>query len=127
MGAHVGNVDHSSLTSKVKRGQTETRHNKIKTPNHMETRTHTATPVALDRLVSRLRMHVRDMDARITMAQVEIREKQAAVGQLEKEKWALDREVDKIEELLSANANVDLPDTAAQDSASKSNSPAVSG
>lgn len=56
------------------------------------------------RLVSRLRMHVRDMDARITMAQVEIREKQAAVFQLEKEKWALDREVDKIEELLSANA-----------------------
>jgi hypothetical protein len=34
---------------------------------------------------------------------VEIREKQAAVGQLEKEKWELDREVDKIEELLSAN------------------------
>ena len=59
--------------------------------------------VVQKRLVSRLRMHVRDMDARITMAQVEIREKQAAVGQLEKEKWALDREVDKIEELLSAN------------------------
>lgn len=60
-----------------------------------------------DRLVSRLRTHVRDMDARITRAQVEIREKQAAVGQLEKEKWALDLEVDKIEELLSANSDVE--------------------
>lgn len=64
--------------------------------------------VVQKRLVSRLRMHVRDMDARITMAQVEIREKQAAVGQLEKEKWALDREVDKIEELLSANETAHL-------------------
>lgn len=54
-------------------------------------------------LVSRLRMHVRGMDARITMAQMEIREKQAAVGQLENEKMALDREVDKIEERISAN------------------------
>jgi hypothetical protein len=62
--------------------------------------------VVQKRLVSRLRMHVRDMDARIKIAHVEIREKQAAVGQLEKEKWALDREVDKIEELLSANAIV---------------------
>jgi len=54
-------------------------------------------------------MHVRDMDARITMAQVEIREKQAAVSQLEKEKWALDREVDKIAELLSANSRDQPP------------------
>jgi len=63
--------------------------------------------VVQKRIISRLRMHVRDMDDRIAMAQVEIREKQAAVGQLEKEKWALDREVDKIEELLSANAGSD--------------------
>jgi hypothetical protein len=67
--------------------------------------------VVQKRLVSRLRMHVRDMDARITMAQVEIREKQAAVGQLEKEKWELDREVDKIEELLSANAESIHPES----------------
>ena len=35
--------------------------------------------------------------------------------------------VERIADKYSANANVDLPDTAAQDSASKSNNPAVSG
>lgn len=56
------------------------------------------------RFISRLRLHVNDMDVRRKMAQVEIREKQAAVGQLEEEKWALDREVDKVEEFLLPNA-----------------------
>jgi hypothetical protein len=65
----------------------------------------TSNPVVNDceRLVSRLRMHIRDMDSRITMARVEIREKQAAVGQLEKEKWALESELDKIKDFLSTN------------------------
>lgn len=42
------------------------------------------------------------MDARITMARVEIREKQAAVGQLEQEKWKLESEVDKIASMISS-------------------------
>lgn len=37
------------------------------------------------------------------------------------------RMMDRAAALLPGNVNVDLPDTAAQDSASKSNSPAVSG
>jgi hypothetical protein len=36
-------------------------------------------------------------------------------------------EDDAADEVCPLNANVDLPDTAAQDSASKSNNPAVSG
>lgn len=58
--------------------------------------------VDLPRLVSRLQNYVRDMDARITMARVEIREKQAAVGQLEQEKWKLESEVDKIASMISS-------------------------
>lgn len=73
--------------------------------NMENTPTEQRTAIAQKKLVNRLQMHVQDMDARIKMAQVEIREKQAAVSQLEKEKWALDREVDKIVELLSADAD----------------------
>jgi peptidoglycan hydrolase CwlO-like protein len=58
--------------------------------------------VAQERLVSRLQNYVRDMDARITIARVEIREKQAAVGQLEQEKWKLESEVDKIAAMISS-------------------------
>ncbi len=65
----------------------------------------TAGAVAQERLVSRLKNYIRDMDARITIARVEIREKQAAVGQLEQEKWKLESEVDKIAEMISS-ANV---------------------
>jgi hypothetical protein len=41
--------------------------------------------------------------------------------------WCYVAAVDRIADIIEENATVDLPDTAAQDSASKSNSPAVSG
>ena len=53
------------------------------------------------RIVIHLRNHLKDMDSRITLARMEIREKQAAIAQLEKEKWSLDSEVDKIEKIIA--------------------------
>jgi peptidoglycan hydrolase CwlO-like protein len=71
--------------------------------NTMKSETNTAAKeVEVQRLVSRLQNYVRDMDARITTARVEIREKQAAVGQLEQEKWKLESEVDKIAAMVSS-------------------------
>ena len=46
---------------------------------------------------------------------------------LKMEGWFLDYSWEVRDLISSANADVDLPDTAAQDSASKSNNPAVSG
>lgn len=63
-----------------------------------------ATAGSQDELVSRLRMYIRNMDARISMARMSIREKEAAVAQLEKEKWELESEVDKIADMVAANA-----------------------
>ena len=68
----------------------------------------TAGAVAQERLFNRLKNYVRDMDARITIARVEIREKQAAVGQLEQEKWKLESEVDKIAAMISSANDKDL-------------------
>jgi hypothetical protein len=52
------------------------------------------------RIVSRLRGYLKDMDARITMERVKIREMHADVGRLEKEKWELESEIDKIEDSI---------------------------
>lgn len=51
-------------------------------------------------IINRLKRYLKDMDARIAIENVEIREKLAAVGQLEKEKLELELEINKIEELI---------------------------
>lgn len=58
---------------------------------------HTSTK----RVLQQLRNYVKEMDARITIARCEIREKNAAVDQLENEKLALDHEIDRIEKNLN--------------------------
>lgn len=56
-------------------------------------------------ILTQLRAYVRDMDARIHLARAEINEQRAAADQLEKEKWDLDREIDRLEKLFSPSGD----------------------
>jgi len=52
-----------------------------------------------DQIIKLLEEHFREMDKRITMKQIEIKMLTAAVGQLEDEKWRIEKILDKAKSL----------------------------
>lgn len=69
----------------------------------LDAQTEAAIADSVQRVVSRLRRHVKDMDAGIRLKRMAIKEATAAADQLEADKIILDNLLDEIEEQQAAN------------------------